>query len=391
MRDAAHNSGEPARDVVFMVLAGMALLALVMAAAALPSLYSPPAGAAPGTVFAPDYLAFWAGGSLGLDHQAPAAYDAAALAARQTLGFGAAPGFLPFLNPPPFLLLTAPLAVLAPMESHYAFAVLSLLIYGFAAWRIFPDKRAAAAALAFPAVFFCLPVGQTGLLTAGILGLFTVLLGPQPFIAGLVAGTLVIKPQLAVLVPFVLMVSGNRWAFAGAAVSALGLCLLASAAFGFDVWPAFFAMLADYQGKASSLTHYLSRMQTAYGLAVFCGASAGVAALIQAAVSAPAFIGVLVIWKRPFSRELKYAALIAGTVLVTPYFLVYEFPIMAMAGLWLWRAGVGLDRTLIVLFAAAFLGLFVVHAPVYGVLMGLAVVVIVWRARREQAAFGERV
>ena len=62
--------------------------------------------------------------------------------------------------------------------------------------------------------------GQNSVLTAGLAALALHLLGKRPVVAGVVIGLLAIKPQLAVVFPFVLIAARAWRTFAAAALSA---------------------------------------------------------------------------------------------------------------------------------------------------------------------------
>ena len=65
--------------------------------------------------------------------------------------------------------------------------------------------------------------GHNGFLTALLLGGGLILLERKPFLAGLLLGCLVYKPQFALVLPLLLLALWNWRAIAGAAVSSLAL------------------------------------------------------------------------------------------------------------------------------------------------------------------------
>jgi len=99
-------------------------------------------------------------------------------------------------------------------------------------------------ALAFPPVFVNISHSHNGFLTAALLGTALVVLERRPWLAGMLFGLLIYKPQFGVLIPLVLIATGRWRAFAGAALTVAALTLATLIAFGAEVWRAFFASAA---------------------------------------------------------------------------------------------------------------------------------------------------
>ncbi len=73
------------------------------------------------------------------------------------------------------------------------------------------------------------------------MGAALLLLDRRPWLAGMLIGLLVYKPQFGLLIPLVLAASGRWRSFAAAALTVLVLTLIVTLAFGPEVWSAFFA------------------------------------------------------------------------------------------------------------------------------------------------------
>lgn len=343
---------------------------------------------------APDYLAFWAAGRMALDGQALQTYDLAAHAAVEAEGIGRSVGVLPWLNPPPFLLLVAPLAFVPFMASHYVWVYLCAVLFGSTAYRIIPHRNAFLGVLIFPVVFFCLSVGQTGLLTGALLAFFVIFMDRNPVIAGFFAGMMVIKPQLAVLIPFILIATGRWKCLLSTFLSALSLCAISTLLFGIDIWGVFFKALTDYGTLASTESHFLIRLQSIYGFLVFAGLPTSLALIIQSLFSVLFICGAVYVWRKPFTIEVKSAVFILLSMMITPYIQIYEFPIIAIAGVFMWRRGLQngflpYEQLSIVAFASLFLllfplfGPFTLNMPVWGIILFGAGAIIIRRLRVE--------
>ncbi len=163
------------------------------------------------------------------------------------------------------------------------------------------------------------------------------LLRKRPFTAGLCVGALVIKPHLAVLFP-IAFAAGRQWrAFAGAAVSAVGLVLLAWIAFGTDTmlaYPQSWAISRELMDKASTV--FLLRQTTVYA-AVRVATSADVATAAQGFATVLAAVVTWRAWSRPGPAEGKLALLFAAAPLATPYLFSYDLPFLVIPTIWLAR------------------------------------------------------
>jgi hypothetical protein len=185
-------------------------------------------------------------------------------------------------------------------------------------------------------VFVNLAHGQSGFLTAGLLGFGLLLLQERPIVAGILFGLLAYKPQLGLLLPLVLL-ADRRWAaFVAATVTVLATSSLSYVVFGAEIWRAFL--------ESVTLTRTLvleqgamgwEKMQSTFGAARMLGAGIEPAYAVQAIVSLGVTIAVLLIWRRPVEMPLKNAALVTGTLLVTPYAFDYDMTLLALPIAWL--------------------------------------------------------
>ena len=175
-----------------------------------------------------DFLAFWGAGQVTAAGDPAAAYDLAVQQRVQTAT--GSQGWFAFVNPPPFLFLAAPFGALPFPLAWIAWVVAGYAVWSWAAIRAFP--RLWPLVLVFPGALVAAGHAQTGLVTGALLVAAVALLDRRPVASGLLVGALIVKPHLALLLPFWL-VAGGRWkAVAAAAASVAGLLLLAWAMFG---------------------------------------------------------------------------------------------------------------------------------------------------------------
>jgi hypothetical protein len=334
-----------------------------------------------------DFLAFWGSARAVLAGLPQAAYDLAWQEQVQTgAGFS---GWYAFVNPPPFLFVTAPFGLLAAPAAWLAWVAVTYAAWAWAGVRAFP--RLGPLVLVFPGALIAGGHAQNGFVTGALLVGGVALLDKRPATAGALLGALVIKPHLALLVPFWLA-AGGRWrVFAAAAASALGLLALAWLAFGSDTmrayagsWPASAAIL-----RAGDAEFFL-KMATVYAqVRIYAGETAATAA---AALLALAMVALVIISWRRFGQDATAtgALMLAATALASPYLFSYDLPFLVLPVLWLVRQGLRdgfypWEKALLVLLWFAPYATRAVALPLGLNLMPLAAALLLWLIWRRGA------
>ena len=283
-----------------------------------------------------DYLSYWAAAKLAISGQASGAYDVILHHAVQerVLAFETR---LPFVYPPPYLLLMLPFGLLPYWSSSVVWIGITLSAYAAVARRVMPQF--VAAAIAFPPVAICGVIGQNGLLTATLFigGLFT--LGRQPFVAGLILGCLAMKPQLGVLLPLAFVAGRETRAFAGASLAVAGLVLLSIFAFGLDPWRGFFATTALSSSIALQGLTGWHKMTTVFASLRLSGIGEPVAWAVHAACAILGSFMVWTIWRKTRDPLTRAAILAPATVLISPYLYVYDQVMLIVSFFWLAQSG----------------------------------------------------
>ena len=274
-----------------------------------------------------DFLSFWAAGRMIVDGAGAQIYDIEAhRAVERTVTAG---GLLPFPYPPPFALLLAPFGSLPFGVGFTAWVALTGLFYVIAAQAWMPVRLA----LAQPSVLVNGFIGQNAFLTSGLFLAGLHLLKTRPLLAGAVLGLLVIKPQLAIMLP-VAMIAGRHWhAVAGGALSASALLLIGFVALGGAAYAAFFEILSTYTGFVSDSRWNWRELASVYALLRYAGFADGVALSIHVGVAAIAVAMVWQWWRH--DRPGKEAVLAAATMLAPPYLLTYDGVLLGLPVAWL--------------------------------------------------------
>ncbi|MDP3869337.1 glycosyltransferase family 87 protein [Phenylobacterium sp.] len=301
----------------------------------IPYLYA--IGTQPGGRPSVDFMSFWSAGSLFWRDPA-SAYDAAAQIAFQAEAFQSHGRYLPFLYPPPFLALVAPLALIPFAVAYPTWMAATYAVYLASARRLL--SAGAWPIAVFPALYINAVQGQTAALFAGLFVAAGLLMARRPFVAGLVFGCLIFKPQLGLLIPLALIAGGFWRTLLGAALSSLALLLLALIAFGPETYAAFVGAGSTSLGllqEGSSLGW--AKVQSLYGASRQIGAPPWAAIGLQGLLSLAAAGAVAWVWRSGADMLTRMAALATGALLATPYVLDYDFVLLIVPLCWLARRG----------------------------------------------------
>jgi alpha-1,2-mannosyltransferase len=324
------------------------------------------------------YAAATVGIKSGYDHL----YDLAAQkAAIETLG----PGFnpQPFISPPPLAWLVTPLLLL-PFQA--ALVVWTLLLIAALCWTWYllapPGRLVRAAHLAlllgvFP-VTFGVMVGQPGAFVAAAVATAWWLVRHDRHVwAGLVLSLIIVKPQLAFLVPVCLLVSGHARTFGAWLAATLLIGLVALAVLGPEGLARYRDVLAQTQTAAWDITRRYS-ISGPLGLGPVLN-------VVQAVVVAVALFAA---WRRRGGGpELPMAAGIVGSLLATPYLGFQDFLMLVVAG-WLVLRGKATSwqiALMVVGFALVQLAIVVLAVPIL-LAEALLLVSLLWPVRIRSVA-----
>lgn len=333
VRDAEWLNATRARVYPRLLLAASVGLALIWIAAARGGVDL--AGKPLGT----DFLSFYAASELTLQGRAAEVYDVAAHWAAQQRLFGPTVGYSAFFYPPPYLLVCLPLA-LAP---YFVSLIVWLAATGAAYWRALRawagPRLPAAALLAFPAFLINAGHGQNGFLSAALLGAGALGLARRPIAAGLLFGALVYKPQLALMIPIALIASRRWTTFAVAAGCAAALCAASYLIWGEPVWRGF--LDASPLARAALERHLVGdeKMQSVFAAVRLLRGPLALAYAAQGVTALAAAATLFWLQRRDFRGPSEAPALVAATLLASPFLLDYDLTLLAFPLAYLAREG----------------------------------------------------
>jgi hypothetical protein len=290
-----------------------------------------------------DFLHLYTLGSLAAEHRGSDLYDidAQAALAAQRVPEAADIRYLP-LYPPQVSIFFCPLAHFSYGCALILWWVCSLAVYAiccYSLWRACPNLRdhggtVILLALAFPAFFHMIAWGQTSAVAlACFTGMFFLLRARREFLAGLVLGCLIFKPQLG-LAAAILFASLGAWRLVtGAALSATAQLSVGVFYYGLEPLRNWLQMLKNVRALLPLLEpkpYQTHSLRTFWSMLV-PWPDLSLALYI---LSAAAVLGLTIAcWKRGSTvpLSLRYSALLLASVLVAPHLTVYDLVILAPA------------------------------------------------------------
>jgi hypothetical protein len=272
----------------------------------------------------PDFYVYYLAAQLGRAHGWAAIYDPAVFLAPVTAAVGKP---LPYLNPPELAWLVTPLSFLPYSLAAWIWtgvlATAFVIVFTLAAPGRGPMRliNGVAAAVLLP-VFVGVLFGQVSLLVVAAVALSWWLLSRErPWLAGLALSVLILKPQIAFLVPPALLLAGYwRVALAWLGVS-VPLAVVTLLATGTEVFHQVSQSLHLVSGVPGPIQSSLLRQLP----------------LPAAIIAIAAVIGVSIftLWHgRGSGPSLPIAIGLISSVLVTPYVNFYDLSALVLAA-WL--------------------------------------------------------
>ncbi|VWX51532.1 glycosyltransferase family 87 protein [Novosphingobium sp. 9U] len=286
-----------------------------------------------GFLLGTDFLSFWTVGRMLQGHANP--YDQAAHIAAQQAYFTQADAFTAFFYPPGFLPFCYPLGWLSYFPALIAWLLLTGAAFAFSLRRwlkAFPIGAPWWLLLAaFPATVIEITHGQTAFLSSALLTLGMLVAGTRPYLAGILFGLATLKPQFGVLLPVVLLLTGQWRVGVSAVLTAAALGVFSAAVFGPHVWADWFMLTQAAQAAMDAGTVGYAKMVSPFAALMLLGIPQGPAYIVHAAIAiAVAAMLATVSWRRRYTPELGALAL-AGAVLASPFVLDYDMLLLMPA------------------------------------------------------------
>ena len=320
----------------------ISILLIIMSTASLTLIWifgSSPMTDALGRPIGTDFSGIWHAGKMVLQGDAIGAFDPQSHFMVQQKSFGNPQIDVYGWHYPPFFLSIAALLALMPyVPALLMWQGLSFALF-FVAIRTItnPHNLLPYVVIAFPAVFVTLGHGHNAFLTAGLLGLGLYFrqvgeYAARPILAGILIGLLAYKPQFGLILPIILIMSGNWRTVASAIITVVLMCALVTAFWGVDIWQAFI--------KGSHFTRVVvleegntgwHKIQTLFSVVRSMGGSVMLAYAAQAMLTLSIIAALIWLCIQKAPCDLINALTALGALLATPYSLDYDMTVLGIS------------------------------------------------------------
>ena len=264
-----------------------------------------------------------------------------------------APRRLAWPYPPPMGFLVVPFSFIPLAASFWVWRLFSLVVavwllrWAGLGWVVI------AAGLLSPAAWHDMEGGQNGTLTGAVLIAALLLAAERPRAAGVLAGFLLLKPQLGILLPATIWRRGGAQLVFFGAVTALILLLASLAVWGPGQWAWFLRVAGPDEMRTSALpfsSFFPAAGITIYDMARSFGAAPHLAWLCQIMSALLALALIFAGWRDGVMQPVpRMAFTVSLGLLVMPHGFSYDLVAFStgLAGLFL-RAG-GWERFILAL------------------------------------------
>jgi hypothetical protein len=277
-----------------------------------------------------DYEDFYIVGRLFREGNVAAAYDNTYLTQAQRR-FTGTQTFMPWAYPPPLTAAVSLLPLMGLSWSYLVFMTATLILYLWVLSRFGPPLVGAAMLAVYPALVLVVRLGQNGMLTGGLIGLFLLGMLHNKRSAGVPLGLMAIKPHLAVALGLLTLLR-RRWDVAAIAAGVVIVtCLMATAVLGLAVWPAFLSGVAAASGFLREGLFPLYRMSSVYAGVRSFGFPPETAMAVHVCAGIVALGLVAFAWRRKLRSQRLLALACFATLFVSPYNYDYDLVCLAAA------------------------------------------------------------
>ena len=291
-------------------------------------------GAGLGESVGADLRSVWFAATLALQGDAAAVFDPVGFAAAYQAFSGVPISFPAFPYPPHTLLYYLPLAVLPFAAAYFVWVVATFSAFGAAVCRQAAKPwLAALILLVSPAALTNLGGGQNGFFSGALLCGGLLLLDRRPVLAGILFGLLTYKPQLGIVVPFVLLAGGYYRTIVAAIVTAAVVILISLLLFGTEPWTRFFELSAPLQMQylEEGTGTFTMMAPSSFMAGRMLGLPIAVDYALQIGAAIVAIVGSVWAFRKKVPLELKAAVAMVAALLAPPYVFTYDMCIVAAA------------------------------------------------------------
>ncbi len=232
--------------------------------------------------------------------------------------------------PPHYMLIAAPFALVNYYVAFVIFITLSLYLYWKYIVNTFKEDAYQSAFWLTPLLFLFIICGQLSAIIAVLFVIIFNQMDKRPIIAGLLIAMLTVKPQVGLLLPVFLMLTGRWKVFFGATLGTISFFLASVFIHGIEPWITYLEVGAPAQSEVLISLPEVTAGLMPTALINFFTAGFGFTAstIIHVIVVVSALIATIYICKKTTDKFWQYSIFLTCTFLLTPYLMMYDMLIM---------------------------------------------------------------
>ena len=279
-----------------------------------------------------DFANMWVGGQLALEGKSHVLFEPESYRAYHRSLFGEGIDDSEWSYPPNMLLWVMPLALLPIGVAYWVWHLATLSLLAVIARPLIHDIPGKWVLILGPAALSSMVLGQNGVLTAALIIGVLRYRRERAWLAGLFLGALLIKPHLAILLPFALLAERNFRVLVWASVAVTGQIALVSVLLGPAIWTEFWTVTRPLMTEINNAPFpqgYHLHAITGFALLRSMGLAIETAYLGQMIVTI-ACLGMIVIafGRHGFNETGRVALICALVPLATPYGYGYDLVLL---------------------------------------------------------------
>lgn len=299
-----------------------------------------------GVFYLKDFANYWIAAKVMFEGDIQTIFTQSEFILHHKAAFGEAYPWRAWSYPPSFLLFLAPLYLFEYHVAYLVFTIATLAMFYYGAvlcakearfkWLedANPWKNKIFVLLLLAIIIVNIRYFQNGFLTSGILLFGLGFWYKKPILAGFFIGLLTIKPQLGILIPFLLLLDRNWLAIISATLTAFALIVISSVIFGIEAWVNYIEITIPYQSLV--LTHfgegtdYMPMMLSGFMLARSFGFDAFQSWIVHSIFVVPAVFLLIKIFMKVNNQTTRFTTLVIGTFLISPYNFNYDAGVLSV-------------------------------------------------------------
>lgn len=287
----------------------------------------------PGDPLGSDFITYWGASVLVANGETDQIFDLHKFHDAQTRFLGKEYTNRLWHYPPFYLFYLIPLSWTSYIPAYICWNLITFALYLSTIIQGRFKLYASMALLFAPSTLVNCLTGQNGFLSATLFVNGILLLKTRPYLSGVFFGLLSYKPQLGILIPFILVALHQWKPFLSAIITITGLLALSLFIHGWEIWSLYLTNNINTSfillEKGSGLLLFM--MPTVFVSGRILGLENGLNYFLQITVALGVILGIMWGMRKTHDSTFQLVLASVGTFLVAPFAFNYDMTILSLA------------------------------------------------------------